>query len=239
MKKLKLYILGIFLSPFFTNAQQVKEYNDGVVKITYTQNRPPYTSASFETYLYTNETRSQYHHHQKAGTHSEDGNYSIDLPYFQYINDYDFQNNKVEDNRILKNNNILYAQWENNLVWEITNEEKMIGEYKVKKATTDSFEIEKDNKWYYGKAIAWFTTDIPIPTGPARYYGLPGLILELEYENEKELNYKFKSLEHLSPSEFQFTELNKDNEVEKEDVIYFFHKNPKKIKEIQRNNRKK
>lgn len=120
------------------------------------------------------------------------------------------------------------------MVWEITDEEKMIGEHRVRKATTDSFEFEKGDKWHKGKAIAWFTTDVPIPTGPRRYYGLPGLILELTYDDSKDF-FTFKSLEYLSPSEFQFTELNK----EKEDVIYFFHKNPKKIKEIQRNNRKK
>lgn len=35
-------------------------------------------------------------------------------------------------------------------------------------------EIEIDDK----KILAWFAPDIPIPAGPHKYYGLPGLILE-------------------------------------------------------------
>jgi len=36
-------------------------------------------------------------------------------------------------------------------------------------------ETELDGK----EIIAWFTADIPIPVGPVRYCGLPGLILEV------------------------------------------------------------
>ncbi len=30
------------------------------------------------------------------------------------------------------------------------------------------------------KIVAWFAQDIPVPAGPERYFGLPGLILELD-----------------------------------------------------------
>lgn len=231
--KFTFLCLGTF--SFFS--QEIKEYNDGVIKITYLKGRTSSPEYNTDVFLYTNEHQSEYHFHQTERTFPVDW-YEVTLAYWKYINKYDFKTNKVEENRILKDNTNLFSQWENDLVWEITDEEKMIGEYRVRKATTDSFEFAKEDEWHKGKAIAWFTTDIPIPTGPRRYYGLPGLILELTYDDSKDF-FTFKSLEYLSPSEFQFTELNKDNEVEKEDVIYFFHKNPKKIKEIQRNNRKK
>jgi GLPGLI family protein len=43
--------------------------------------------------------------------------------------------------------------------------------FNVQKAITDF----AGRKW-----IAWFTADIPIPDGPYKFYGLPGLILKLE-----------------------------------------------------------
>jgi GLPGLI family protein len=63
--------------------------------------------------------------------------------------------------------------------WLITNETKEILGYKCRKAifirTVPRGEFE---------VSAWFTTDIPIPFGPANYTGqLPGLILELSDVN--------------------------------------------------------
>ena len=56
-------------------------------------------------------------------------------------------------------------------IWHI---EKITDKYKgfnVQKAITDF----AGRRW-----IAWFTADIPIPDGPYKFYGLPGLILKLE-----------------------------------------------------------
>ncbi|MDQ1086873.1 GLPGLI family protein [Siphonobacter sp. SORGH_AS 1065] len=33
------------------------------------------------------------------------------------------------------------------------------------------------------KIIAWFADDIPVSVGPERMYGLPGIILELDYND--------------------------------------------------------
>ncbi len=54
--------------------------------------------------------------------------------------------------------------------WKIVGESKNILGYPCQKAILDG--IDK-------KIIAWFTTEIPIATGPAEYIGLPGLILEV------------------------------------------------------------
>jgi len=55
--------------------------------------------------------------------------------------------------------------------WKITRETKTILGNEAKKATA-----EKDGQ----TIVAWFTSKIPSKTGPESYWGLPGLILEVE-----------------------------------------------------------
>ena len=53
--------------------------------------------------------------------------------------------------------------------WKITDDLKKIGEYSCQKATAT----------YKGNVYnVWFATDIPVPFGPWKLQGLPGLILE-------------------------------------------------------------
>ncbi len=59
--------------------------------------------------------------------------------------------------------------------WTISYEKRIIGGFKCYKATKKAtnpkgFDIE-----------AWFTPEIPVPFGPGRFAGTPGLILELHY----------------------------------------------------------
>ncbi|MCJ7935265.1 MAG: GLPGLI family protein [Chryseobacterium sp.] len=55
--------------------------------------------------------------------------------------------------------------------WSILPNQKIIKNYTVQKATA-SF---GGRNW-----IAWFSTEIPFPDGPYCFYGLPGLILEIQ-----------------------------------------------------------
>jgi len=142
--------------------------------------------------------------------------YDINLPSEYYISDYNFQTQYIHDNRLL-NEVMLSSQWKNDLVWQITDKEKEIAGYKVRKATTDSYG-DKGFEFYKGKAIAWFTTDIPIPTGPERYYGLPGLIVELYYERTRE-GYSLKKVEQISKEDYTFVPLTDENPISKEDMI--------------------
>jgi GLPGLI family protein len=58
----------------------------------------------------------------------------------------------------------------NNINWELVNEFKIIAKYKCQKAIAHK----------YGRTwSAYFTTDIPLPFGPYKFNGLPGLILEI------------------------------------------------------------
>lgn len=60
--------------------------------------------------------------------------------------------------------------------WKITRESRTIMGNEARKAT-----LEKDGKI----TTAWFTTKIPAKNGPENYWGLPGLILEIESEVEQ------------------------------------------------------
>ncbi|SFW44524.1 GLPGLI family protein [Cellulophaga fucicola] len=86
--------------------------------------------------------------------------------------------------------------------WKMGSETKKIGNYTAYKATLttpiDTTGMGAMSKMFRrgGNAnrperkiptektvVAWYTLDIPISQGPAEYWGLPGLILEVEQEN--------------------------------------------------------
>jgi GLPGLI family protein len=228
MKKMKFIKFLILFSIILTKsifAQDTLKHNQ--IKVTY-ENINNLSKNIFETELLINETNSQFIYIREKRT-IEGERYRSTIPYFKYISNFNFSNNIVEENRVLEKKINLYSSWKNEIIWEIHNEEKTINGYKVRKATTNSFETEKNNEFYYGKAIAWYAIDIPIPSGPARYYGLPGLILELSYEFIPE-TFIMKKIEYVNNIELQ--KMDKTNIVEKEDVIFFFHKNIDKIKKI-------
>ncbi|MEP0214310.1 MAG: GLPGLI family protein [Cellulophaga sp.] len=85
--------------------------------------------------------------------------------------------------------------------WKMGSETKKIGNYTVYKATlttpidttgvgamTRMFRRGRQGEQSERKiptektVVAWYTLDIPISQGPAEYWGLPGLILEIEQE---------------------------------------------------------
>lgn len=79
--------------------------------------------------------------------------------------------------------------------WEIYNAFKTIGNLKCQQAKTN----------FRGRPyIVWFTEQIPIPAGPWKLNGLPGLILEAK-DSLNEVNFTLKSI--------------KSNIVAKEDLI--------------------
>lgn len=55
--------------------------------------------------------------------------------------------------------------------WKLDPTRKKIGEYICMKATMN---LEGDT------VTAWFAPELPIPAGPAEYYGLPGVVLAVE-----------------------------------------------------------
>ena len=79
-----------------------------------------------------------------------------------------------------------------NLAWELTDETKKIGEYTVQKAVYSK--VTQRSMMSFGngdeegeaktvtdtiKVEAWYTPQIPVSHGPDKFWGLPGLILEV------------------------------------------------------------
>lgn len=69
--------------------------------------------------------------------------------------------------------------------WDLANETKIDGQYKLQKATT-SF---GGRKW-----IAWFCKEVNLSEGPYKFNGLPGLIFEIE---DSKKNYIFKLVKSM------------------------------------------
>ena len=229
MKKIFIFIYTFFI--LFSYGQG----NDKILKVTYTHHVLLSKKGDFDTVLYADDTHSQFVFDQKPKSFKTDEGYDMTFSSEYYISDYNFQTQYIHDNRLL-NEVMLSSQWKNDLVWQITDEEKEIAGYKVRKATTDSYG-DKGFEFYKRKAIAWFTTDIPIPTGPERYYGLPGLIVELYYERTRE-GYSLKKVEQVSKEDYTFVPLTDENAIGKDEMIYNYLRS-KEVKAILKAAKKK
>lgn len=66
------------------------------------------------------------------------------------------------------------------LKWDVVKETKLIAGYTCTKAITKF----RGREW-----VAWFASDLPLPFGPWKLHGLPGIILEAHDDSER---YTFK-----------------------------------------------
>ena len=75
--------------------------------------------------------------------------------------------------------------------WQMTSESKVIQGFACYKAVS-SYEVVRGDITFNFPIIAWFTPEIPHAFGPKGYFGLPGLILELQ---ERNITYGAKKIE--------------------------------------------
>ncbi len=87
---------------------------------------------------------------------------------------YFFDNSDFYFRDIFLDEEMVVIEEPNDWNWEIHNETKKIGQFTTSKAT-----IKFRGRDY----TAWFTEEIPVPYGPWKFRGLPGLILEV-YDTE-------------------------------------------------------
>lgn len=151
------------------------ELNAQNIKITY-----DYSSFSgyleYEPILLISEKKSQFYVDYDSFVINKNGR-KLEFHGQTYAINYEYTTKMFTELRYLDDYEVI-ASWTNQHKWKILDDTKTILGYKVRKAKTKS-----GNQILY----AWFTTEIPVKTGPFRHAGLPGLILEFYYsiENSK------------------------------------------------------
>ncbi len=110
---------------------------------------------------------------------------------------------QVYNNR--KKDTIYWNQWVDFYVaektpkieWKLIKETKKIGDFTANKATCS----------FRGRDYtAWYILDVPLPYGPWKLQGLPGLIIEA-YDTHKEMYFYFKSLEYPTKNKTKITQI--------------------------------
>jgi GLPGLI family protein len=133
-----------------------------------------------------------------------------------------------------------------NYNWKLEAETKQIGGYLCNKATTlrevkveeKNNKLESDKKTNFFsqlekgnelKITAWYSSEIPVNQGPESYWGLPGLILELNegrttilcskliLNSKEKVNIKLPKGKEISKSEFEKLVVKKNKELEEVD----------------------
>lgn len=109
------------------------------------------------------------------------------------------------------------------LDWEIHEEYRQIGKYTVQKATAKHYHPS------YGITTAWFATDIPVPGGPDRLWGLPGLILECSTKGSFKGAFTMEQIvfapqSNLRPSEGQWVQSKDSPQVYKKSLRELLNK---------------
>jgi GLPGLI family protein len=102
-----------------------------------------------------------------------------------------------------------------NFKWILSNEEKIINNFKCRKATDTT-----------GITTAWYCTDIPINDGPYIFWGLPGLIIELSHANK---TVTATAVLQIDESETQIKKPSEGTAVSRDEFNSIFQK---KIKEM-------
>jgi len=87
----------------------------------------------------------------------------------------DVQKNKILFQEGIAFKTVIAQEDQTKIDWKIEEKTKSINNFLCRKATT----TYKGNSY-----TAWFSADIPIPFGPWKFHGLPGLILEA-YDDSK------------------------------------------------------
>lgn len=104
----------------------------------------------------------------------------------------DLRNNKRLDQRDFMQRKFLIENDLKSSDWKLTNKQKMILNYPSQEATRQ----DKDRK-----ITVWFTSAIPVSSGPASYSGLPGLVLEVNInDGDQTITATSVVLENIDPS---------------------------------------
>ncbi|KAF0199408.1 MAG: hypothetical protein FD166_531 [Bacteroidetes bacterium] len=91
---------------------------------------------------------------------------------------FDIKNQKVTEQRDFMSRLFLIESAVDSLSWKLTGNRRDILGYPCMEAF-----YQKDTV----RTVAWFTPSIPVSTGPGKYHGLPGMILEVNVDGGKRI----------------------------------------------------
>jgi len=140
---------------------------------------------------------------------------NVSLPSFNFfsISEYanlkifrDFKNNVYKRQTDLFGKPFLIVDSISKLNWTLINEKNIIKGYECFMAKTTFEDIAFDNNIKTFEVIAWYAPSIPIRHGPDEFWGLPGLILEIEFNNIK---IKASEITLMTDESYKFKEPNK------------------------------
>lgn len=188
---------------FSIDTTKVENYKDEIGKLNYMISE---NSKGLEYELWINDFQSKFEEKKSLSTESKDeifkklvgkfggtrGVFYLDNKDSLYINQREYAGQDFSVKMNFKN-------------WKITNKSKLINNYTCYKATTIDTLINTKGT-FKNEVTAWFCPELPSFFGPAAYFGLPGLILELD--NGK-IILKATKINFLKPSELKIKPLKK------------------------------
>jgi len=200
MKKF-IYLILLVLSRGFIIAQGNDSVYNNIIQVTYYTYMDKGVPLSRESELLIdhlqNESvyRTDYHSDKILDSSSleaiakETNNLFKIKTYFQF-KDIFISNSKgiIISIDWLANKKVRYEEPIPKFNWKLSNETKFVNNYICHKAEVD----------FRGrKYIAWYTKEIALPFGPWKFYGLPGLILEVQ-DSDKEYTIFAKEIKFNS-----------------------------------------
>jgi GLPGLI family protein len=110
----------------------------------------------------------------------------------------DFAKGSRTDQREVMERSFIVSDTIEKLKWKLSDETKTILNFTAKKATAsrtvassrismENGEMKRETVTDTVPVVAWYTTDIPVPAGPDLQGQLPGLILELDVNNGRQV----------------------------------------------------
>ena len=120
--------------------------------------------------------------------------------------------------------------------WHLTGDVKTIGRHLCFKATTaiPKIDVPSDSPENTTTITVWYTIEIPVSHGPEMFWGLPGLILELNTENRTILCSK---IELRNDEDLVIIPPKKGKKVSQDKFDETFRKKAKEVKEMMDNRR--
>lgn len=185
----KIFILSVLFCSFYSNAQNNFIEYQGIQKILNAEESIPEVKQIIEDankeeflcLLTFNENESHFKRTNEKAIEDRTTSDYLNIAAFNYKPYYYF-----------KNENIYYYVYQNFIIkeqrkfdWQITSETKKIENFTCYKATFEEKYINRANEEKTRLITAWFCPQIPYSFGPGGYSGLPGIILELEFNGYK------------------------------------------------------